>query len=219
VVAANFPIKRSVTSFNGNGYSTIPNVVSPCAVALTTLVGTINHNGTGIQGPYPIIGNINPPTDVSGMIPSAERTSCKVTSQNNPDYAESDIAYVPDNDYWGNSMNGHFGSPQRFTSGPYNGKIRPDNGNDLEFIMGLNVVDNMGLSIRNDATLKPLIFTIGLGNVGANGVDLLQRLANDDAASNQDPSKQIGKYIPVTDATGLDAAFQLIASEILRLSM
>ncbi|MBI1788075.1 MAG: VWA domain-containing protein [Acidobacteria bacterium] len=232
VVAADFPIKRSTTSYT-------PTAASSCVNTLNFLTGTIDHKNTGVEGPFQITGLINPPKDPADnsgtatvredMIPQAQRTSCRVTataggspsgtSSDNPDRAEMDIAYIPDTDLWGTSLDGYFGSPARYTTGPYTGKIRADNGSDLEFKMGLNAVDNLAVKIRHDATLKPVIFTIGLGTQAATDSDLLHRVANDPGATNYESSYQAGKYIYVADYTGLDDAFLTIASEILRLSM
>lgn len=230
VIAAGFPVKTQVTSYS-------PTEASSCDPSITTLTGTISQRGSGTEGPFQISGMISPPQDPADnggtslredLIPLGQRTDCRVTgtaggapsgiSSDDPDRAEMDIAYVPDNDIWGNSLSGHFGTPSTHSSGPYAGKYRPDDAGGL-VTMALNAVDNMGISIHNDATLKPLVFTIGLGAMGSQETDLLQRVANDPLAGNYDESKPVGKYLFVSNGNGLDTAFQTIASEILRLSM
>jgi Flp pilus assembly protein TadG len=227
VIAADFPVKTQVTS----------TPASSCDASITTLTGTITQQGSGTEGPFPVLGLITPPRDVADnggtslredMIPLAQRSNCRVTgtsggnpsgtSTDNPDRVEMDIAYAPSADRWGASLSGHFGSPSTYTSGPYVGKYRVDDSNGL-ITMALNAVDNLGITIHNDSTLKPLIYSIGLGAMGSQETDLLQRLANDSNASNYDNSKPIGKYINVSDHTALDAAFHQIATDILRLSM
>ncbi|MBI1786895.1 MAG: VWA domain-containing protein [Acidobacteria bacterium] len=231
VIAANLPVKTQTTSYS-------PTAASSCDGAITTLTGVITPRGSGTEGPFQISGQINPPTDPvdntgtssirEDMIPTAQRTNCRVTStpggspsgtsNDNPDRVEMDVAYVPSTDHWGTSLAGYFGSPATYSSGPYAGKYRVDLTTELEK-MAQNAVDNVAATIRNDSNLKPVIFCIGLGTQGSLESDLLHRVANDPAATNYNPSLQAGKYIYVADATGLDDAFLTIASEILRLSM
>lgn len=230
VISAGFPVKTQATSYS-------PAAASSCDAAITTLTGTITQAGSGTEGPFPILGLINPPQDPldnggtslrEDMTPLGQRANCRVTgtaggnpsgtSADNPDRVEQDIAYVPDTDSWGTSLTGHFGTPPTYSGGPYSGKYRVDDANGL-VTMAMNAVDNMATSIHNDATLKPMVFSIGLGTMGSQETDLLQRVANDPAASNYDDTKPVGKYLFVTNGNGLDVAFQTIASEILRLSM
>jgi len=89
-----------------------------------------------------------------------------------------------------------------------------------------NVADNIATMIRKDTSINPVIFVIGLNNDNGEeslDADWLARVANDkdylDVNGNHvfQPTQSEGQYFNVT-ATGVGAAFQQIASEILRLS-
>ena len=127
-----------------------------------------------------------------------------------------DIAYHPETDVNGNSTSG-YRPLNRFSGGAYPGTIiGQDNSNGGSIVW--NAVDNAATAIRNDTSLTPAIFTIGLdGNGGVDGV-LLKRIANDTLANNYDPSKPIGKYIHTPTSKDLANAFTTIASEVLRIS-
>lgn len=205
-----FPIKRDA------GGS--PSGVSTCNAGLTTLRGSLTPSGGGSGGLFPLTGDINPPSEPSGMIPAGERTGCVITTTNNADNIEQDLAYLPVQDIFGNSINGFRGAPPVYTSGPYAGKYRVNSSSGLE-TAAQNALDNAAVRIRSDATLRPVIYSIGLGAVGPSQDELLRRVANDPAATNYDNSKPAGLYAFAPDGNGLTAAFQRIAAEILRLSL
>ena len=89
-----------------------------------------------------------------------------------------------------------------------------------------NTADNQAYTIRKDTTIRPTLFVIGLNEPAGQeplDPDWLAKIANDptykDAAGNPvfQTGQTPGKYYNVT-ASGLGAAFQDIASQILRLS-
>lgn len=89
-----------------------------------------------------------------------------------------------------------------------------------------NTADNQAYTIRKDTTLRPTLFVIGLNEPPGQeplDPDWLAKIANDptykDASGNPvfQTGQTPGKYYNVT-AAGLGAAFQDIASQILRLS-
>src|SRR5205085_4005829 len=89
-----------------------------------------------------------------------------------------DIAYIPDLDYFGNSTHGY--QPlTTFTVGPYLGKTRPD---ELTTVVNAayNAADNAATRARNDASLTPIFYVIGLGGNDDQATDhqFLQRIAN-----------------------------------------
>ena len=85
----------------------------------------------------------------------------------------------------------------------------------------------MATTIRQDTTIRPVLFVIGLNEPAGTGepldADFLARLANDpvytdvNGISVYQQGQTAGKYYNV-NSSDLGAAFQDIASQILRLS-
>ena len=130
-----------------------------------------------------------------------------------------DVAYLPDTDIFGNSTRGYM----PFTSGtmtypsghPYAGRLRID----VPRVMtraGLNAADNAAARVREDTTLSPLTYVIGLGNVNH---EINRRMANDPTSPIFDSSKPEGMYVYAATPTELNQAFARVASEILRLAL
>ena len=127
-----------------------------------------------------------------------------------------DMTYHPESDANGVATTG-YKVLNRFTGGAYpNAIIAQDmnNGGNVSW----NAADNAAVAIRQNATLSPVIYTIGLGSNG--GVDdvLLKRIANDPAANNYDAARATGRYIYTPTSGDLANAFAQIASEVLRIS-
>jgi Mg-chelatase subunit ChlD len=83
---------------------------------------------------------------------------------------------------------------------------------------GINAFDAAANNIRNDKTLTPLIYAIGLGSNGGVDSTLLARVANDPSSSSFHPNQPAGLYVFSPTPAQLQSAFLRIASEILRLS-
>jgi hypothetical protein len=88
-----------------------------------------------------------------------------------------------------------------------------------------NVADNIATAIRQDTSIRPVLFVIGLNESGGEPLDAdwLARVANDptykDSSGNSvyQAGQTSGMYFNVS-ASGLPGAFQEIASQILRLA-
>ena len=84
-------------------------------------------------------------------------------------------------------------------------------------------MDSCARQIREDATYKPVVFTIGLGGTTEESIDaeLLERLANDPRSSVYDSTRPVGLYVEA-DTTqknfGLSDAYDRVMSQILRLA-
>ncbi len=128
-----------------------------------------------------------------------------------------DVAYLPATDAYSNALTGHW-ALDYYPSGAYSGKPRIDT---PESVMNaaLNAADAQASTIRSDTNLNPVIYAIGLGGTPQEQInsDFLERVANDPRSSSYNSSQQTGEFIYCT-ASGLAAAFQQIASQILRLS-
>jgi hypothetical protein len=132
-----------------------------------------------------------------------------------------DIAYYPDTDIYGTSMisSDNYRSLAYYpASSPYANKISVDDTTNM-MNASINAVDNMGKRIRNNdlnAGINTVVYSIGLGDVGADGHTLLRRIANDALSPIYDANKLEGLYVYAPSAADLNAAFVRIASEILR---
>lgn len=129
-----------------------------------------------------------------------------------------DIAYMPDTDLWGNKLDSGFKAIEKFTAGPYIGKMVMDSPMAITGA-GFNTLDDQAKTIRNDDNLKPVIFTIGLGSNGGVDHELLKRVANDGTSPIYDKNRAEGLYEYAPTGADLAAAFNRIASEILRITM
>lgn len=133
----------------------------------------------------------------------------------------ADVAYIPPTDIGNNSTSGYM-TPETFpntSAYQYPIQIRPDSPLAVRYA-SYNAFDNCAQKIHKDATLRPLIYTIGLGGSGAEGIDatLLQRVANDPNSPIYDKTLPTGKFVLASDKTQLQGAFNTIVSQILRLA-
>lgn len=140
-----------------------------------------------------------------------------------PSNIPSDISNYPNSDVHGNSLiAGYYPGP----GGVGAGSTNMSNPLAVRYA-SFNAADNEATTIRSDTTLRPVLFVIGLNEPPAGGepldADWLARVANDpnykDSLGN--PVYQTGQTPGVyynVSGSGLAAAFQDIASQILRLS-
>ena len=131
-----------------------------------------------------------------------------------------DIAYIPEQDIYGNSTRGYAGNPYEFTSGTYAGHIRPDRPVNIG-IVSKNAADNAARRIRTDPDLPAVIYAIGLGEPNGGeppDEDFMKRVANDPDSPAYDEDETTGLYVFAPDKGQLAQAFYRVASEILRIS-
>jgi hypothetical protein len=133
-----------------------------------------------------------------------------------------DIAYIPALDLYNNATTGYqaFASGDVYPSGnPYVGQIRVDTPTAV-VTASVNAADNQATTIRNDATLIPVIYAIGLGGTSAEPIDatFMERVSNDPRSPIYNSALPAGEYFYSPTATDLGGVFQQVASEILRLS-
>lgn len=139
------------------------------------------------------------------------------------DYSRRDVAYIPDQDFYGNSTHGYkpFAAADLFPAGhPYEGHIRPDKPSTVG-IASFNAADNAAQQIRDDDTLNPVIYAIGLGDPDSTeppDEELMKRISNDPASPIYDETEPEGLYVFAPDNRQLAQAFYRVASEILRIS-
>jgi len=153
-------------------------------------------------------------TDVSDpLIPA---TGCAFKSDASD--VRRDVAYIPDTDIYGNNTTG-YKAIDVFpgSTHPYYNKKRPDVPMAVTGV-GMNVLDNASNRARNDVSLAPVIYTIGLGSNGGVDGTLLARVANDKTSPIWTSTQQTGLYVYAANVTDLNYAFARVASEILRIA-
>jgi Flp pilus assembly protein TadG len=143
---------------------------------------------------------------------------------------KDDVSRMPTNDVHGNALAGTYSSYSNayvsFFGAPAD-LTQVDKPQDIGRASA-NALDNMATTIRNNTTLKPMIYTIGL-NTDPTGNDnpdpqLLKKMANDPIMA-RDPapgptfytnqsSQTKGLYVNCPDASQLQAAFDTIATNI-----
>lgn len=231
-LTANFPVKTQITSYAPTGQSTCldaagldytnpawnPGPKLGVANGYPPSAGGYGMTGITSQDAGPI-----PVTPWDPYSPILDSNGCYF--QPNPAFSGEvlkDIAYIPDQDVYGNSTWGYMAN-YSYPDGPYVGKIRTDvhSGiyNDSVAIAAINATDNAGQRIRNDANLKPVVYVIGLGGATDQAPhDLLRRISNDPSSPIYDTTKAAGLYIYAPSTAQLGRVFARIASEVLRLS-
>ena len=91
-----------------------------------------------------------------------------------------------------------------------------------------NLLESIANAAKSDTSgaYRIRIYTLGLGdilneNMGSSaetGSSILQRVANDPASPDYNPNQPAGKYYFAGDPTQLNAAFEAVRNQILRLS-
>lgn len=130
-----------------------------------------------------------------------------------PMFGLTDMASIPAHDIYGTSVTGY----KAVTLTNFDPSAT--GGNNFGAATW-NATDNMANTIRAQTTLPPItIYAIGYdGDSGGLDATLLQRVANDPASNNFQTTQPTGMYLNVHTATGLQSAFQAVASDLLRLA-
>ena len=162
--------------------------------------------------------------------------------QNSTNLSKSttDLGRIPSYDMYGNALNpagqpyhnSHLtGHPSGVTT-IYTGTEMDQTKSTIDYhwaLAGWNAVDSAGQSIHTDANYanrtgdsvdKMNITVYVIAYLGNNGADdgLLRRVANDPSAAGYDKTLPTGMYVPATDKDALAAAFNKVATALLRLA-
>jgi hypothetical protein len=150
---------------------------------------------------------------------SINAPGCTFTGSAGQTAMSSDVAYIPTQDFYGNATTGYKTSTLFPNGTPYAGQIRPDIPTSIT-AASTNAADNAASRIRADTTFNIVIYSLGLGGTVTEPLDLdfLRRVANDPQGSSYDSTRPTGHFYYAADITQLSAAYQGIASQILRLS-
>jgi hypothetical protein len=143
-----------------------------------------------------------------------------------------DVAYLPDQDIYGNRTNGGPNQYRLFNTGANNemspsfpGHPRVDRPSAITKASS-NAMDHAAQRVRAralDANIGVVTFVIGLGDAAAADPPddvLMRRIANDPASNIfvHDPLLPDGKYLRANDNAGIAGAFAEIGSEVLRIA-
>ncbi|MCX6637495.1 MAG: hypothetical protein NT090_20765, partial [Acidobacteria bacterium] len=240
-ITAQFPVKMQTDTRYGYGHSPYTSTGSTYSMAPSTCqdgagrtyptAGWAPAAKTGVLAQWSgfastgsTAGLINPTQPLMSTTTEpaiTDRAGCTFGSGTTDlDHVRRDIAYIPNQDVFGNNARCCYQTPQTFTSGAYSGFMRPDRPSSVG-IASANAVDSAAQRMRNDATLTPVIYVIGLGNpVTGEEPDevLMRRMSNDPTSPIYDNTKLDGLYVFAASSADLSAAFYRIASEVLRIA-
>jgi Mg-chelatase subunit ChlD len=164
----------------------------------------------------------NPSYDAVSPNPSNAVAGCAHLNATSGAYLTglSDLARYPANDFYGTSTVGTAWNLAKAYNGTTSYSPTTVDGYNLA-LAAWNATDNIGKIIRTQTAMKPVtIYTIGYTPNGGTDAALLRRLANqqDSTSYVAAPAEQTGKYVEVGTPGALAAAFQDIASSLLRLA-
>lgn len=229
-ITASFPVKKSTTTYAPTGKSTCKD-----SAGRTNTNALWNPaNKVGVMNGYPGVGTTGITGENAGAIPVtwdnfaiADSDNCYFApdayDDSSPNATIKDIAYIPDLDLYGNSTSGYLTNYTYPAGGPYAGKIRVDHHSSSIWdesvsIAATNATDSAATRIRT-STLHPVIFAIGLGGATDVASDvLLHRITNSVSSPVFNPAQPVGLYVYAPTSGQLKDAFDLIASEVLRLA-
>jgi hypothetical protein len=196
----------------------------PSNLRYTGYIATENGSSDGVKGhladPMPTgdPGVVKIPDGYSG---SAKSSSSDCWWRSDSNNVTRDVAFYPTQDMYGNSFFGWKSVTTFPTESPYAGMIDYEDG-DSGLNAAINAIDNAANRVRNKE-LEPgvdvLVYAIGLGDLGPDQAELLQRVANDRNSPIFDETKPEGLYVFAPNPAALNEAFVRIASEILRYSI
>ena len=162
--------------------------------------------------------------------------TCGMTNNGGGSTTYNYFSKIPATDAYGNSLTTTGYTNSHITGGSattiYNGTSLNTTQYNIDYHWGLamwNAVDNAAKSIRTDANLPNRagdtggnmgveIFVIGYTGNGGCDDGLLKRVANDIGAAGYDSTQPRGRYYSASDGASLAAAYDQLASDLLRLA-
>jgi len=170
---------------------------------------TQNSNGADTNGVKNL--TLSTVSNVSeGALGSPTNAGCSYASGETK--IRQDLSQLPPLDFFGNQLGTGYAGPVSLATAinvPYTFGLA-----------ALNAADNQVLAIRKNTNLTPVIYTIGyFGGTEAPNQAWLQRIANDPSSASFDVTYPAGLFVKAPTTDQLMAAFNRVASEILRLSM
>ncbi len=209
--------------------------ITKAVIPNTMMIGFISQQSgfaqTGtVSGVYQLMNttqDASHPTVTSWMSSAQENTIPTPASQScayysNKNNMPQDMKAIPSVDNYGNRTDGttYLQSNMYKTQGVVLNLTKVNSPYQIG-LASWNATDDAARRIRADATLTPVIYTIGY-NGGSEKPDavLMKRISNVDDPDNTayDPGKPSGLYVMAPTTGQLAAAFGTVASEILRLT-
>ena len=245
VAGGGWKTSASMRTWDSTGYNMNSGGTGFMANIPTGTIGSF-YTSDPSQGSYQVV-MFNPwqsgDSNNNNSVNTSNANGCNFSGGTTTDY--SDFAWLPNKDVYGNLVNPtnayktvSVTSNHILLSGPACGRsgcTSPDWNNT--HAAALNATDNAAYNARTNATLPVTMFVVGLGGNSGDPPDavLLQRIANDpngDLYNNpvtyqpcaQETgcitysSQPQGTFIYAQNSASLGAAFQAIASQILRIS-
>jgi hypothetical protein len=221
----NWPVRTAA-----RGYTTSP-ASPPTATSRSSCSSTLDKLGwayTTSTSSYNVTNGLRRPDapaipvaenfETSSTYNAANSTSCAYLSDNSK--IEYDIAWLPAQTLMPDGttipVTGYKTPLETFTDPLGNVRYRVDR-RDTLINAAVNALDNIATIARNDSRVI-VVYSVGLGGVGAAEDTLLRRVANDPDSPIHTTSTPDGLYVYAPDRAALNQAFYQIASEILRLA-
>jgi Mg-chelatase subunit ChlD len=219
-ITAQFPVKTKADTRYTKASPNSP-VAAPASTCTGTILDGVIAQWAGATATGTTAGVFNPiNSSISSTATNAiAAPGCAFTGKSGLTAMTSDVAYIPTQDDYGNSTTGYQTSTYFASGSPYTGQIRPDTPPSI-IAASTNAADSAAQRIRADTRFNIVIFSLGLGGTDTEPLDLdfLRRVANDPQSSSYDSTRPAGHFYYAVDITQLSAAYEAIASQILRLS-
>ncbi len=196
---------------------------TPCSTTTNKRGWITSDAGTGrAMGIWSHLAPAIPVTASTPTLPSADRSGCVFNMSSGSTYVYGDIGFMPPADIYGNSITGHKTlSLITNSSSPDFNKPRMDDATTMNNA-GINAATHAARRIRTNETsatpLNTIIYSIGLGGVGAAEDDFLNRVSNTRSSPDFATDQPEGLYVYAPVASDLNQAFARIAGEILRIA-
>jgi Flp pilus assembly protein TadG len=206
------PSTSKITALTRTGCATTTNKIGWVTndTASGRTFGLFNHIATAM------------PAGTSPLI--SDRSGCVFNMSSGNTFVYGDFGFMPPTDAWGNAVSDTWYKPVtaiNTVGSPDLGKIRISEATTMANA-GFNAANDAARRIRNNATsataLNTVIYSIGLGGVGAAEDEFLNRVSNTRASPIYDATKAEGLYVYAPTAAQLGQAFAQIAGEILRIA-
>ncbi len=195
---------------------------TPCATATNKLGWVQHHSASGrTHGLYRHVATTMPASN-SSLI--SDRSGCVFNMSGGTSFLYGDVGFMPPQDIYGNNVTDPgYKSVNTITlaGSPDLGQLRIDHAASMENA-GINATNHAAWRIRNNDTagtaLDTVIYSIGLGGVGAAEDELLNRVSNTKDSPVYEAHRPEGLYVFAPTTAQLNEAFARIAGEILRIA-
>lgn len=201
------------TAFTADFQPDLNALRTTCSFPLSSKLGFLTYYVDSNQDPVYTAGLFKPvATSISDVTEQTVADNSQGCSYYPPNWRQvsNDVARMPAQDYYGNSTDdGYKAVDLTAVSQP----------SQVE-AASTNAADSAASRIRADASYNPVILTIGLGGTSnyPPDPDFMKRISNDPTSPYYTAAEPAGLYVWSPTTAQLQQAFELVASEILRLA-